>query len=138
MRNFEFIHIINYIIEKEIHIFVHENNYKIINHTDAAQFLVFCNMTLLFPDVYGLQDWNIKDYEPGKELRLNVSEYKIDDKNPLFYQDMQKEFKWKESEMNYRYLSTEVIGGFTGVMLGLFAQGDDGYADFDWFEYITE
>ena len=26
MRNFEFIHIINYIIEKEIHIFVHENN----------------------------------------------------------------------------------------------------------------
>lgn len=36
--------------------------------------------------------------------------------------------------------STEVIGGFTGVMLGLFAQGEDGdgYADFDWFEYITE
>ena len=88
--------------------------------------------------VYTLQDWNIKDYEPGKELRLNVSEYKIDDKNPLFYQDMQKEFKWKESEMNYRYLSTEVIGGFTGVMLGMFAQGDDGYADFDWFEYTTE
>ena len=24
----KFIHIINYIIEKEIHIFVHENNYK--------------------------------------------------------------------------------------------------------------
>ena len=93
MRNFEFIHIINYIIEKEIHIFVHENNYKIINHTDAAQFLVFCNMTLLFPDVYTLQDWNIKDYEPGKELRLNVSEYKIDDNNPLFYQDMQKEWR---------------------------------------------
>ena len=41
--------------------------------------------------VYTLQDWNIKDYEPGEELRLNVSEYKIDDKNPLFYQDMQKE-----------------------------------------------
>ena len=42
------------------------------------------------------------------------------------------------SKMDYRYLSTEVIGGFTGVMLGLFAQGDDGYADFDWFEYTTE
>ena len=42
------------------------------------------------------------------------------------------------SKMDYRYLSTEVIGGFTGVMLGLFAQGGDGYADFDWFEYITE
>ena len=44
------------------------------------------------------------------------------------------------SKMDYRYLSTEVIGGFTGVMLGLFAQGEDGdgYADFDWFEYTTE
>ena len=42
------------------------------------------------------------------------------------------------SKMDFRYLSTEVIGGFTGVMLGLFAQGDDGYADFDWFEYKTE
>jgi alpha-N-arabinofuranosidase len=44
------------------------------------------------------------------------------------------------SKMDFRYLSTEVIGGFTGVMLGLFAQGDDddGYADFDWFEYTTK
>jgi alpha-N-arabinofuranosidase len=44
------------------------------------------------------------------------------------------------SKMDYRYLSTEVIGGFTGVMLGLFAQGDDGdgSADFDWFEYTTK
>ena len=44
------------------------------------------------------------------------------------------------SKMDYRYLSTEVIGGFTGVMLGLFAQGEDGdgYTDFDWFEYTTE
>ena len=33
MRNFEFIHIINYIIEKEIHIFVHENNYKKSSHS---------------------------------------------------------------------------------------------------------
>ena len=39
-----------------------------------------------------------------------------------------------------RTLSTEVIGGFTGRMVGLFAQGEDGdgYADFDWFEYTTE
>ena len=42
--------------------------------------------------------------------------------------------------MDFRYLSTEVIGGFTGVMLGLFTQGGDkeGSADFDWFEYTTE
>jgi alpha-N-arabinofuranosidase len=42
------------------------------------------------------------------------------------------------AKMDFRYLSTEVIGGFTGVMLGLFAQGEAGYADFDWFEYTTD
>ena len=33
-----------------------------------------------------------------------------------------------------------VLPGFTGVMLGVFAQGTDkkGYADYDWFEYITK
>ena len=41
------------------------------------------------------------------------------------------------AKMDFRYLSTEVIGGFTGVMLGVFAQGvsTNGVADFDWFEY---
>ncbi len=43
------------------------------------------------------------------------------------------------AKMEYRYLSTETIGGFTGVMLGLFAQGgkksDRGYVDIDWLEY---
>ena len=43
-------------------------------------------------------------------------------------------------KMDFRYVSTEVIGGFTGVMLGVFAQytsPDNMYADFDWFEYKT-
>ena len=43
------------------------------------------------------------------------------------------------AKMEYRYLSTETIGGFTGVMLGLFAHGDKksdrGYVDIDWLEY---
>lgn len=46
------------------------------------------------------------------------------------------------AKMDFRYLSTEVIGGFTGVMLGVFAQASSPnsnmYADFDWFEYKTE
>ena len=58
--------------------------------------------------VYTLQDWNIKDYETGKELRLNVSEYKIDDKNPLFYQDMQKEWRLKV-EVKCGTLGTEQV-----------------------------
>ena len=43
------------------------------------------------------------------------------------------------AKMEYRFLSTETIGGFTGVMLGIFAQYKDetrdGYVDIDWFEY---
>ena len=44
-------------------------------------------------------------------------------------------------KMDFRYLTTEVIGGFTGVMLGAFAQcqhtDDEGVVDIDWFEYKT-
>ncbi|MDO4981355.1 MAG: glycoside hydrolase family 43 protein [Prevotellaceae bacterium] len=46
------------------------------------------------------------------------------------------------AKMEYRFLSTETIGGFTGAMLGLFAHcGNEtgaGYADVDWFEYLTQ
>lgn len=46
------------------------------------------------------------------------------------------------TKMDFRYLSTEVIGGFTGVMLGAFAQsskeGDKGYLDINWFEYKSK
>ena len=46
------------------------------------------------------------------------------------------------AKMEYRYLSTETIGGFTGVMLGVFAQAQDkdckGFADVDWFRYETK
>lgn len=47
------------------------------------------------------------------------------------------------AKMDYRYLATEVIGGFTGVMLGLFTQSDipassQAFADIDWMEYTTE
>ncbi|MBR4366023.1 MAG: hypothetical protein IKP43_04485 [Bacteroidaceae bacterium] len=42
--------------------------------------------------------------------------------------------------MKIQLLPLKVIGGFTGVMLGVFAQctsPDNMYADFDWFEYKT-
>ena len=43
------------------------------------------------------------------------------------------------AKMEYRFLSTETIGGFSGVMLGLFTQclqeTNEGYVDVDWFEY---
>ena len=44
----------------------------------------------------------------------------------------------KLAKMEYRFLSTETIGGFTGVMIGVFAQKhgtvEHGYVDIDWFE----
>lgn len=43
------------------------------------------------------------------------------------------------AKMDFRYLSSEVIGGFTGVMLGVYTYTDKadirGYTDVDWFEY---
>ena len=43
------------------------------------------------------------------------------------------------AEGEVRYLATEVAGGFTGIYLGLYAQGQGrpcaAPADFDWFDY---
>jgi xylan 1,4-beta-xylosidase len=37
------------------------------------------------------------------------------------------------AELDGRYLSTEVTGGFTGRVIGVYAAG--GTASFDWFDY---
>jgi len=37
------------------------------------------------------------------------------------------------SELDGRYLSTEVAGGFTGRVIGMYAAG--GTVGFDWFDY---
>lgn len=77
------------------------------------------------------------------EVRLSDSKVYLQIMSDKDYYYMQystdgKQFKTL-TKMDFRYLSTEVIGGFTGVMLGVYAQGtDNGYADFDWFEYKTE
>ncbi|MCI1683713.1 MAG: glycoside hydrolase family 43 protein [Bacteroides sp.] len=43
-------------------------------------------------------------------------------------------------KMNTRYLSSETTGGFTGIMLGLFATSEtassNAYVDFDYFDYL--
>lgn len=38
-------------------------------------------------------------------------------------------------QMNCSLLSTEVVGGFTGVTIGMFAQGGGGQGQFDYFSY---
>jgi alpha-N-arabinofuranosidase len=53
------------------------------------------------------------------------------------YSDKGKDFT-PLGTIDTRFLSTETAGGFTGIFLGLYAQGstkNDSHADFDWFEY---
>lgn len=43
-------------------------------------------------------------------------------------------------KINTRYVSTETAGGFTGIMLGMYAatgsEGSKGYGEFEYFEYL--
>ena len=77
-----------------------------------------------------------------KEVSLNSNKVYLRITSDAAYYYMQVSDDGKRfqtlAKMNFRYVSTEVIGGFTGVMLGVFAQCtslDNIYADFDWFEY---
>ena len=40
------------------------------------------------------------------------------------------------AELDGRYLSTEVAGGFTGRVIGMYAT--EGTVAFDWFEYVPD
>ena len=80
-----------------------------------------------------------------KEVPLNSNKVYLRITSDAAYYYMQVSDDGKRfqtlSKMDFRYVSTEVIGGFTGVMLGVFAQctsTDNMYADFDWFEYKTK
>ena len=79
-----------------------------------------------------------------KEVPLNSNKVYLRITSDAAYYYMQVSDDGKRfqtlGKMDFRYVSTEVIGGFTGVMLGVFAQctsPDNMYADFDWFEYKT-
>lgn len=80
----------------------------------------------------------------AKEVKLNSNKVYLRISSDGAYYFMQYSTDGKKfctlSKMDFRYLSTEVIGGFTGTMLGMFAQGEsqNGCADFDWMEYRTE
>ena len=45
-------------------------------------------------------------------------------------------------EVDGKYLSTEVAGGFVGTILGMYASSNKkpsaNFADFDWFEYAGD
>lgn len=65
------------------------------------------------------------------------------DKMSYYFQYSQNGEDYREIEKaDSRYLSTETVGGFTGVYVGLYATGNGKTAvesaDFDWFEYKAE
>ncbi|MNT58727.1 hypothetical protein D3C72_1961860 [compost metagenome] len=73
----------------------------------------------------------------GSEVELRISG------TPLTYAFAFKDVKSggysKLASLDTRYLSTEVAGGFTGVMIGLYASSNGkatkAKAFFDWFDY---
>ena len=80
-----------------------------------------------------------------KEIKLsgNMAYLRITSDKDFYYMQMSSDgINFTQlAKMEYRFLSTETIGGFTGVMLGLFTQcGSDttGFVDIDWFEYKCE
>ena len=77
-----------------------------------------------------------------KEIKLsgNMAYLRITSDKDFYYMQMSSDgINFTQlAKMEYRFLSTETIGGFTGVMLGLFTQCDrdtNGFVDIDWFEY---
>ena len=57
----------------------------------------------------------------------------------LWYSTDGKEFR-QAGIGDTRYLSSETVGGFTGIMIGLWAESPagKGYADFEYFDYIAK
>ena len=81
--------------------------------------------------------------ERAVELNGNMAYLRITSDKDFYYMQMSSDgINFNQlAKMEYRFLSTETIGGFTGVMLGLFTQcGSDtnGLVDIDWFEYKRE
>lgn len=77
-----------------------------------------------------------------KEVQGNRVRFTIEgtpDQYTFFYADPKKSEQVELCRQDTRYLSTEVAGGFTGVMIGLYASSNgkptSAKAYFDWFAY---
>jgi len=78
-----------------------------------------------------------EEFKVGKGRRIWLRVTGEADYYRLWYSTDGKEFK--QAGINHtRYMSSETVGGFTGVMTGLWMQSPSGkgFADFEYFEYI--
>jgi alpha-N-arabinofuranosidase len=73
----------------------------------------------------------------GNRVLLNIEG--SPDQYTFYFADSRKKEYIKLGKQDTRYLSTEVAGGFTGVMIGLYASSNgkesSAKAFFDWFDY---
>ncbi|MCQ2253622.1 MAG: glycoside hydrolase family 43 protein [Bacteroidales bacterium] len=80
----------------------------------------------------------VSHIENVMELPANSAYLRITSDKDFYYLSLSADNKkyTQLAKMDYRYLSTETIGGFTGVMLGVFAEGGNkGFVDIDWMRY---
>ena len=80
------------------------------------------------------------DYEVKSVLRTNQKKavkLRVRSNGEMYYFDYSLDGKNFQElcAVNCSLMSTEVAGGFTGVTLGMFAEGKAGYADFGYFHY---
>lgn len=104
---------------------------------------------------------SVQELQESFDLKFSVEEelfegiheeslYKLKDeiahlspqKRELLFLKFNSGLTFKEIEkIESRYLSTETVGCFTGVYLGLYATGNgkpsETNADYDWFEYVS-
>ena len=85
---------------------------------------------------YVVAEQPVKDNKILLGIKGNPSQYTF-----LFADSKSQEYI-ELGKLDTRYLSTEVAGGFTGVMIGLYASSNGkaskAKAWYDWFEYRTE
>ncbi len=110
------------------------NHYDVVAEKRSGQIIIKSNVRL------GQTSHSEKEFAlSGTRAYLRITS----DKNFYYLQASSDGKNFVElAKMEYRFLSTETIGGFTGVMLGLFAHCSNetgaGYADVDSFEYLIQ
>jgi xylan 1,4-beta-xylosidase len=79
-----------------------------------------------------------KEQIPAGPVKLKIS----GDKNFYYFSYAMTGGKYKEvSKMDTKYISAEIVVGFTGTYLGMYAtangQKSENFAAFDWFSFVN-
>jgi alpha-N-arabinofuranosidase len=106
----------------------YNGHYDVYVAKKGGKWVVGTNYT--FGPVNHVEEVTVNSSKVWLRLTGNRSQYM------LWYSTNGTDFK-QVGTGDARFLSTETLGNFTGIMLGLWAQSPSvkGYADFDYFEY---